>query len=68
MKKIRLNRISYNPGYCDMLGERHSVSVRCDKSGNWTMSCSDRKVHSEPTTVTTYSVSEESIAQFEGKQ
>ena len=65
MKNIKLNRVSYNPGCSDMLGERHSVLVRCDKGGKWTMTCSDRKVYSEPTTVTTYSVSDESIAQFE---
>ena len=65
MEMIRLNRVSYNPGYSDMLGERHSISLSHDNGGNWTMICRDCKVHGEPTTVITYSVSKESIEQFE---
>ena len=35
MKKGNLRSFTYSPGYCDMLGEYHSATLRKDKSGEW---------------------------------
>jgi len=65
MKEIKIHRISYSPGYCDMLGGYHESTLRQDKDGNWTFVCSDRNVYNEPTVTTTYAVSAEDVAKFE---
>ena len=39
MKKIELQRVSYSPGYCDMLGGGHEVSLGKDRDGNWNYIC-----------------------------
>lgn len=49
MKEIKIHRISYSPGYGDMLGEYHGSTLKQDKDGNRTFVCSDRNVHNEPT-------------------
>jgi len=65
MKEIKILGIIYSPGYGDMLGEYHEVTLRKDKDGNWTYVCSDREFHDKPTVTTAYSVSAEAVAQFE---
>ena len=65
MKEIKIHRISYSPGYGDMLGGYHESTLRKDKGGNWTFVCSDRETHDRPTVTTTYAVSAEAVAQFE---
>ena len=65
MKEIRIRRISYSPGYGDMLGGYHVITLENDKDGNWIYACSDRETHNEPTITTTYAVSEEALAEFE---
>ena len=65
MKEIKIHRISYSPGYGDMLGGYHGSTLKQDKDGNWTFVCSDRNVHNEPTVTTTYAVSAENVAKFE---
>ena len=65
MKEIKIHRISYSPGYGDMLGGYHESTLKQDKDGNWTLVCSDRNVYNEPTVTTTYAVSAEDVAKFE---
>ena len=65
MKQIKLQTVRYSPGYGDMLGGGHSTTLKRDKDGSWIMVCRDREVHSEPTTVITYSVSEEAVTRLE---
>ena len=60
-----MHRISYSPGYGDMLGGYHGITLGKDKDGNWTYSCSDRETHNRPTVTTTYAVSDEAFAEFE---
>ena len=65
MKEIKINRVSYSPGYGDMLGGYHESTLRKDKDGNWTYICCDRETHDRPTVTTVYAVSAEEVAQFE---
>ena len=65
MKEIKIISVSYCPGYGDMRGEYHEMSLRKDKEGNWNYISSDRAFYSEPTVITTYSASEEAVDQFE---
>ena len=65
MKEIKIKRVSYSPGYCDMLGEYHESTLREDKNGSWTYVCSDRETHDAPTVTTSYAISADSVAQFE---
>jgi len=65
MKDIKICRVSYSPGYGDMLGGYHDSSLRKEKNGVWTFVCSDRETHDRPTVTATYAVSAEAVAQFE---
>ena len=65
MKQIKLYRVSFSPGYGDMLGGYHKSTLRRDKDGNWTYVCTDRETHDRPTVTAVYAVSTEAIAQFE---
>ena len=65
MKNMKLRRVSYSPGDCDMLGEYHSVSLEKGGDGKWTFVCRDRSIHSEPTVVCAYEVSDEDVSRFE---
>lgn len=65
MKEMKLQRVSYSPGYCDMLGTYHEITLRKDKDGNWTCLCADRETHDEPTLKTVYAVSAEAVGQLE---
>ena len=65
MKDIKIYRVSYSPGYGDMLGGYHKSTLKKDKDGNWICVCTDRNVHNEPDVVTTYRVSPEAVGQFE---
>lgn len=65
MKEIKIHRISYSPGYGDMLGEYHGSTLRKDKDGSWVYVCSDRETHDRPMVTTTYAVLDEAVAQFE---
>ena len=64
-ERFKLIEFYYHPGYCDMLGGGHSVSLRRDEEGIWRCTCRDRKQHDAPETVTVYEVSADSVAQFE---
>ena len=65
MKEIRLFRVSYSPGYCDMLGEYHDSTLKKGKEGGWTYVCTDRETHDQPAVKTAYAVSPEAVIQFE---
>ena len=61
MSDFRLLSFRYSPGYGDMLGGSHSVSLRREKDGAWTVTVSDREIHSSPTVVKKYAASEEDV-------
>lgn len=60
-----LKRFHYSPGYCDMLGASHSITLEKNSDGNWVYITRDREEHSQPMTVITYAVSGEAAAEFE---
>ena len=65
MKEIKINSVSFSPGYGDMLGGYHKSTLRKDKDGGWIYVCSDRETHDRPAITTVYAVSDEAVAQFE---
>ena len=65
MKQIKLYRVSFSPGYGDMLGGYHESTLRKDKDGSWIYVCSDRETHDRPTVTTVYSVSDAAVCQLE---
>ena len=65
MKEVKIYRVSYSPGYGDMLGGYHESTLRKDKDGNWTLASVDRETHDRSTVTTTYAVSAEAVARFE---
>lgn len=65
MKSIKLHRVSFSPGYSDMLGGYHESTLRKGEDGSWTFFCSDREVHSEPTVTAIYAVNADAAEQFE---
>ena len=65
MKDIKLDGIYYSPGYGDMRGEYHEISLQKSKDGDWIYVSTDREYYREPTITTTYSVSPEDVEQFE---
>ena len=64
MKKISLLGFDYSPGYCDMRGAAHSMSLKKEEN-RWVMICRDREYYNAPTTVAVYAVSSEAVAEFE---
>ena len=65
MKEIKIRRIRYSPGYCDMMGGCHNVSLEKDSDGKYTYVCLDREEHSAPAVVSTYAVSDEDVARYQ---
>ena len=65
MKEIKIHSIRYSPGYGDMLGEHHDITLKKDINGSWTYVSSDREVYDGPTVTSIYSVSDDALAQFE---
>lgn len=61
----KLKSFSYSPGYSDMRGAYHRDSLEKNDDGKWVFISRKRECHSEPTAVTTYSVSEGSASEFE---
>ena len=66
MRHIELRSVIYSPGYCDMLGGYHRVSLEKDGDGNWAYVCSSSEERSEPTVVCTYAVTEDAVKRFAG--
>ena len=54
----------FSPGYGDMAGGYHNEDLSRDENGQWVIVSKDRTVFSDPTTVTTYAVSEEAVRDF----
>lgn len=65
MKDMKICRVSYSPGYCDMLGACHDSALRRDADGCWTIVCSDRETHDAPTVRTVWAVTPEAVEEFE---
>ncbi|MBR4394873.1 MAG: hypothetical protein IKT01_00550 [Eubacteriaceae bacterium] len=59
-----LLELRFSPGYGDMAGGYHNEDLCRNENGQWVMICKDRTVFSDPTTVTTYAVSEEAVRDF----
>lgn len=64
MKNVKLKRVRYSPGYCDMMGACHGMTLEKNDSG-WVFICRDREEHSMPTVVTVYEAGEEAVLLFE---
>lgn len=60
-----LRSFAYHPGYCDMNGENQYYILNKNDEGKWVFVSKERKEHSEPQKVITYSVSDESVAELE---
>ena len=65
MKSFTLKSMYYAPGYSDMRGGGHSVSLKQTKDGEWILVCKDREYYNAPTSVITYRVTPEAIGEFE---
>ncbi len=65
MRKIKVLRISYRPGYGDMTGEFHERSLETDRNGKWTFVCADRAFYDKPIVKTTFAVSGSAAEQLE---
>ncbi|MCR4656181.1 MAG: hypothetical protein K5770_08140 [Lachnospiraceae bacterium] len=60
-----LKEFEYSPGYSDMRGACHYESLRKNDKGEWVIISRDREDIANPTIVTTYAVSTESLSEFE---
>ena len=65
MEEIKINEISYSPGYGDMLGGYHRVILSKDEDGNWTYVSSDREDRNVPAVTAVYSADSEAVAKLE---
>ncbi|MCR4649849.1 MAG: hypothetical protein K5776_12310, partial [Lachnospiraceae bacterium] len=67
-KKIQLGEFkefNYSPGYGDMNGGYHYMTLCHDDQSGWYVECTDREEFDLPTVVTVYSVTDEEAASFE---
>lgn len=65
MMPIKIHSVRYSPGYGDMRGEYHNVSLTENKDGDTVMICTDRDFFNAPEVVTTYAVGPAALASFE---
>ncbi len=65
MKEIRLRKMSYSPGYSDMLGGDHGSQLKKDENGDWIFVRTDREQHNLPDNVTVYEVTAGAAAELE---
>ena len=65
MKKFKIYRICYSPGYCDMMGGGHGIYIDRDDSGKIIYTSRDREDHASPESITTYDVPPEALSQLE---
>lgn len=65
MKEIRLRKMSYSPGYSDMLGGYHGSQLKKDENGDWIFVRTDREQHNLPDNVTVYEVTAGAAAELE---
>ena len=64
MKDFSLHRMSYSPGYGDMLGQYHGSTLRKGPDGAWIMVCTDRERHDLPKVTATYAVDNRAVAEL----
>ena len=55
----------HSPGYSDMYGASHSVTLERNEGGEWVLVCRDRESAGEPAVVATYAVPADAEARFE---
>ncbi len=65
MKDFKLKRADYSPGYGDMLGGSHGMTLRETETGAWLMECRDREHHAVPTVTAVHEVSREAVLELE---
>lgn len=65
MKGFKILRMYYSPGYGDMLGGYHYMTLEKDKNGKWTLSSEDREEHGSPKIKSVYAVDADAFADFE---
>ena len=63
MKTIKLREVRYSPGYGDMLGGNHEMTLNLNGEGR--MTCLDRETWDAPTVIAVYEVLPEAIAELE---
>ena len=64
MKDFSLHRLSYSPGYGDMLGQYESSTLRKTPDGGWTLACTRRERHDLPKVTATYAVDHRAVAEL----
>ena len=64
MKDFSLHRLSYSPGYGDMLGQYESSTLRKTPDGGWTLACTRREHHDLPKVTATYAVDQRAVAEL----
>ena len=61
-----LTEFRVNPGYGDMDGGYHCMTLKKDESDEWVIVSEDRDTYSAPTIITTYAVTEDGVSSFAG--
>lgn len=56
--------LEYSPGFSDMMGGRHSATLKKNESGEWMIESRNRESRADPILLVTYSVDEEKLAEF----
>lgn len=64
MKDFSLHRLSYSPGYGDMLGQYESSTLEKTPDGGWTLACTRRERHDLPKVTATYAVDHRAVAEL----
>lgn len=64
MKDFSLHRLSYSPGYGDMLGQYESSTLEKTPDGGWTLACTRRERHDLPKVTATYAVDYRAVAEL----
>ena len=59
-----LTEFKYHPGYSDMNGGYHCMTLKKEESGDWVIVSEDQDTFSAPTVVTTYAATEEGVSAF----
>ena len=65
MKDFKLKRADYRPGYGDMRGGSHGMTLRETETGAWIMECRDRETHADPAVTVVHEVSREAVLELE---
>lgn len=60
-----LRIVRYSPGYSDMDGASHSLTLKKNDEGDWVIICRDRDSFEEPMTETVFAVSDGAVLDFD---